>query len=222
MQSTHLKKIPGICHDFGDAVHSMDSELLSGWEKKAPRWKQVHGKSIQEIHTPLQNAGEVDGLWTQAVDLPIAVRTADCVPILLAKKDGSTVAALHAGWKGTLAKIVEAFSDQVQGLHGWIAAVGPCISMAHYQVSAQIIEKFRKTFPDHDPSLFSDPQNHLNLAQVNRLELTRCGAEEVDLIEQCTFSTPSPNDSHSYRFHSYRRNKADDGRQHSVIMKISS
>lgn len=199
MQSSLLKSIPNIEHWFGH-IGAEHGPFGLDWDQKKPHWKQIHGTCIKSIHTPHEEAGECDGLFTEKEDLPIAVVTADCVPILLARTDGSAVAALHAGWRGTLGKIAQIFFAQpeVGSPEKWVATVGPCISMKHYQVSSELLQDFKKEFSHYTPELFlNEPQRLLNLPALNILQLQEIGIHKVENIKVCTFE--------DMRFYSYRR-----------------
>jgi len=89
-----------------------------------------------------------DALMTSNRGEVIGVRTADCVPILISDREGRVVSAVHAGWRGLVARIIpKAIDAFVTGFHirpdQLLAAVGPCISVRRYQVSEEVAEHFR-------------------------------------------------------------------------------
>jgi hypothetical protein len=92
-----LSSISGITHGFGSKDEPIPAHLADVWQHARPSWKQVHGNAIADVTPQQLICGEVDGLITRTRGQPIGVITADCTPILLAKRDGSAVAALHAG-----------------------------------------------------------------------------------------------------------------------------
>jgi YfiH family protein len=141
--------------------------------------------------------------------------TADCVPILLARTDGSAVAALHAGWKGTLACIVDAFAQKLpeRSLQGWVAAIGPSIGACCYRVPEERIELFRQRFPHLTTEVLNQGPDHLDLPLINASELERLDIDQVDMLDECTHCTSK--DSLSV-YHSFRRDGAT-GRQTSLI-----
>jgi copper oxidase (laccase) domain-containing protein len=85
-------------------------------------------------------------MLTDRPGLLLAIATADCVPVLLARRDGREVAALHVGWRGAHAGIVDRFAALVRGRGGdpgdWVAAIGPAAQACCYEVSAELIDSF--------------------------------------------------------------------------------
>lgn len=109
------------------------------------RLRQVHGTVIHEALPGPYARIEGDGLWTHQAGLPIGVRTADCVPILLAGLAGDRpwIAALHAGWRGVLrgilghgVSIYQARGGRPEDLH---YAFGPCIQCCHFEVGPEVV-----------------------------------------------------------------------------------
>ncbi len=185
---------------------------------KLPHWKQVHGVSILEVTSSDQECGEVDGLWTRVPQLPIAVVTADCVPILLMNKNRKTVAALHAGWRGSFQNIVEAFfkslpSDLSNG-EEWSAVLGPSIRACCYEVSADLIQQFKTEFPEIASERIEPTPRKLDLIEVNVYQLLCQGVSEVFIHPDCTFCKKS--DQGDFKYYSYRRGDRK-SRQYSVI-----
>lgn len=116
-ESALLKSIPGIECGFGTRLSPIPAPEVI-W-KNRPQWKQVHGKLCKEILCAEQKSLEVDGHFTALRNTPVPVLTADCVPILFAHKSGRLVAGVHAGWRGTIAKISEnLFSTMAQTAGG--------------------------------------------------------------------------------------------------------
>jgi YfiH family protein len=215
IQSKVLSNITGIKNGFGTASEEVPSELSPEWSVAHPSWKQVHGTGFCEVTSALQKCGEVDSLLTAVAGIPVAVVTADCVPVLFAKKDGSAVAAIHSGWRGTLAGITSRVWDRFRSAgekpSDWVAAIGPAIGPCCYEVSEELVAQF--TAAKHlPPSLIAPTFRHLDLVAIHQAELSAMGFGEVDLIRMCTSCTPG--------FHSFRRDKNSE-RQYSglVILK---
>ena len=117
-----------------------------------PLWlKQVHSARVLEAGREMCNT-EADGLWTDRENLVLAIETADCIPLLLAAGDGSVVCALHAGWRGLAAGIIDnalgALPCHPESLRAWI---GPAVSQQHYEVGDEV----RSAFLDRDARLES-------------------------------------------------------------------
>jgi YfiH family protein len=108
--------------------------------------RQIHGGQIHPATDAVQ-AG--DGLWTMEPGRPIGVRVADCVPVLLAGlvRGSPWVAALHAGWRGTVAGIlrngVALFREQGGHPEALVWALGPGIRKCHFEVGPEVIEAAR-------------------------------------------------------------------------------
>lgn len=212
LQSELLNSIPSIKHGFGTREHQtadLSTPLDAGqwqeiWESR-PIWKQVHETTHAQATRLRQELGGVDAISTQLVGMPIAVVSADCVPILLARRDGSWVAAVHSGWRGTRARILHALWrelwDQGQRPRDWVAAVGPAIGPCCYEVSEEIADAFRI---DHGGTIAVPRFRHLDLASVIRDQLHSLGVSEIDKVSPCTRCTLDPA-SGEPAFHSYRR-----------------
>src|SRR5258708_25663325 len=82
LASPRRERIPGLLHAFGSASEPVPEPFLGSWPEGFPRWKQVHGVRIAEARAPREELGECDGIVCFAAGLPIAVTSADCVPLL--------------------------------------------------------------------------------------------------------------------------------------------
>jgi YfiH family protein len=177
------------------------------------------------VISPGQECGRCDALYSFMRDVPLGIRTGDCVPVLIAHRNGKWVTGIHAGWRGTRARIVQkvlreilkhpkAKGDQPSDC---VAAIGPAIGPCCYQVSAELEKDFKSEFSQAGKYFQSLPNRCLDLPALNEWQLKEAGVQEVDLIRACTFCSQSSNSSES-AFHSYRRN-ANTDRQWSVILK---
>ena len=96
----------------------------------------------------LKTKPKVDAIITDQKKLPIAVLTADCVPILIYDKNKNMIAAIHAGWKGAYKGIIKKVIKFMikKGCHSenMIAAIGPCIAVKNYEIKKDFIKKFLK------------------------------------------------------------------------------
>jgi len=213
VQSSLLSGVPGLTHGFGTREEPIPSEILDAWEALKPSWKQVHKADVAHVIYAHQKCGEVDALWTREFGLPISVITADCVPILLARKDGKAAAAVHAGWRGTRAHILNALWEKLRAQgespKDWVAAVGPAIGPCCYEVSEEIAQDFEREFGTYGKSLAVPRHRILDLPAINAKELERSGVAQVDLLRHCTRCNEA--------FHSYRR-EGGGTRQYSMVM----
>jgi YfiH family protein len=178
VQSPLLERIPGLRHAFGSASEPVPEPFLGSWPQAFPRWKQVHGTRIAEAREAREELGLCDGILCFAAGLPIAVTSADCVPVLAARADGRAVAALHAGWRGTLAgaasELVRALVARGEDPARWQAAVGPAIGPCCYEVSEELARQF------------GSPTRMLDLPALNAVQLRAAGIGEVELLRACT------------------------------------
>lgn len=216
LKSEVLSQVPGIEHGFGTREEPIPNWAKPYWDDHKPRWKQVHGVSVAQIEHPLQECGEVDALYSRSIQIPTSVMTADCVPILLAHRSGSAVAAVHAGWRGTRARILrnlwKRLAQDGEKPQDWVAAIGPAIGPCCYEVSEELARDFQNEFKEMGSHLAVPRHRILDLPWINAEELRQIGLAQVDLIRACTFCTQEP------RFHSYRK-EGGGTRQWSVIMR---
>jgi len=129
---------------------------LAGSEKAAGKLrlvtlKQIHSDAIHVVHAPPARQLQGDALITATPGLTIAVQTADCIPILLADPKRRVVAAVHAGWRGTVARIVMKTLGRMQMLYGTRpsdvrAALGPGVGRCCYPVGLEVVQKFHAQF----------------------------------------------------------------------------
>ena len=113
--------------------------------------KQIHSSIIHRVdaarHEPL--AG--DGLITSTPGMVLAIKTADCVPVLVVDAKRHAVGAFHAGWRGTVARIVEKGVGEMRRHFGSLprdlrAAIGPCVRKCCYSVGPEVIAEFESQF----------------------------------------------------------------------------
>jgi YfiH family protein len=141
----------------------------------------------------------------------VSVRTADCVPILLADRRGKSVAAVHAGWKGTAAGAAAVAVQALFSRYGTnpddiTAAVGPSIGPCCYEVSPELVERF-SAHPEASSWFSRDAKPRLDLWRATRDQLIRAGvqARHIHVCRLCTRD-------HASLFHSYRRDGVRAGR----------
>ena len=184
--------------------------------------RQVHGRQVHRVDGG-SAPEEGDGLWTLTPGLAIAVRVADCVPILLWDPEAGAVGAVHAGWRGTAQDIVGAALDLGQTLGvapGRLrAAIGPSIGPSCYQVGEEVVSGLRGVgLPDED---FLRPERtgrpHVDLRAANRALLVRRGvpSAQIEDVGGCTHCHPD-------RYPSFRRDGALAGRMRGVIRLVPS
>ena len=143
LKSELLSKVPGLLHGFGTLEEPLPCIFSSEWKEKSPLWHQVHGVISAQVEYPHQECGEADALFTFVPAIPVAVVTADCVPILICDQGGNIVAAIHAGWKGIIAGIIpatiQAMDTQASKLMAWL---GPAIGPNSFKAGQDVYEIF--------------------------------------------------------------------------------
>ncbi|QWA09001.1 peptidoglycan editing factor PgeF [Sodalis ligni] len=198
-----IQNVAGVRHGFGDAATLLPVPLQP-WLDTAPVKKQVHGIDIRRVYRPAEPCGEADGLITSTPGILLHVLTADCLPILFCRRDGKSIGVVHAGWRGLLAGIVEAFAAQLaypDGPANWVAAIGPAAGPCCYEVSESLVEDFLQQLAI--PANIVRPRPlHLDLAAIARHKLQALGFQGVDVLRQCTICGTAAG---GHRYTSYRR-----------------
>ncbi len=153
--------------------------------------KQVHGNAValfdagsEPMSTPV-----ADALVTSQLDHALIVFTADCVPILLARADGTRVAAVHAGWRGLLAGVIPRTLEHM-GAGELVAAIGPCLSLARFEVGPEVAEGFHAAGLGAFVHAGGDARPHIDLRHAARLQLEHAGLPRVDVSDRCTWDDP--------------------------------
>ena len=167
---------------------------------------QIHGDVIWETKEPGYTSG-YDAIIAHAPGIFAGVGIADCCPILLADPVRKTTAAIHAGWKGTVAQIVSKTASAMilQGSHpaDILAYIGPCISLAHFEVGDEVAEQFE--FKEKRGARW-----HVDLKASNEAQLRNAGISQIEISEFCTIEN---NDL----FFSHRKEKGVTGRMLAII-----
>ncbi len=180
------------------------------------RVKQVHGDAVLAVHE-LDKASEADALWIHrdhpgAVGVVIGVMTADCVPILLCDRQGSMAAAIHSGWRGTVADIAARAVETLRGAGAdpgdLFAAIGPCIEVDAFEVGEEVAAQFDERFVAR--AGFAKP--HVDLVARVRAQLEGVGipANQIERVGGCTHANPD-------LYFSFRRDGAGIGQHLSFI-----
>jgi YfiH family protein len=264
-----LKKIPGLVHGFstrtgGASLLNSDQRVLNlgftDWDTRETvlknrnafqsalgatdsplvLLKQFHSAVTVFFASPPAQPGKGDALLTNSAGILLGIQTADCVPILLVDPKKRAVAAIHAGWRGTLARIAEKTAGEMR-MHfdsnpaDILAALGPSIGGCCYEVGTEQVTEFTSQFADaaeyfdelrtgEEPNplqwLNRMPPGHqpppknvrLDLRKANRSQLLASGLRDTNIFlsNLCTACHPD-------LFFSYRKEAANSGRLLSVI-----
>ena len=181
---------------------------------------QVHGSHVVRVarERPHDNNLKGDALVSDDPSRVLSVRIADCVPVLLSSDDGKLVAAVHAGWRGVIAGVVLAGLEEMNRssdvpAERIVAAIGPSISIAAFEVGAEVIAEFEKCFGPAGPfRRRPDGKGNVDLRESLFRQLRAAGVpeNEIDTTDRCTFS-------HAEEFFSHRRDKGITGRMAAII-----
>ena len=183
---------------------------------------QVHSNKFIYIDDKykLKIKPKADAIITNQKNLPIAVLTADCAPILICDNKKNMIAAIHAGWKGAhkgiIKKVIKFMIKKGCKLENITAVVGPCIAVENYEIKQDFIKKFLKK--DIKNKIFFKKirnKNYFNLNKYIYSQLKNLKVKNIDVINKDTFN--AKNNFFSAR-RSISRNENDYGRNISIIM----
>jgi YfiH family protein len=219
------QRIPGLIHGFGTRE----------WKRsnfgKHPELKKFKLISLHQIHSDIVHVitgvstrkKSGDAMLTDRSGILLAIKTADCLPVLMADKDGKAIAAAHCGWRSTGQRLVQKVVEGLRKNFGCdpsslLVAFGPSIGGNCYEVGAEVKEEFGKTglegkaFRAHP---FRRTKFLLDLQLSNRLQLLEKGVEDSNIfvVDICTHCDKG--------FLSYRRDREAKSRMFSFIGRVS-
>jgi YfiH family protein len=196
---SELDVLPWLVHGFGTRLADIPAQFA-----QLATLKQIHSSSCVTAEGRSGTLGEGDALLENTPGSVVAVKTADCIPILLIDERLQAVAAVHAGWRGTAARIAagaanamrQRFGTRAADLH---AAIGPGIGKCCYEVGPEVAAQFG-----------GQGRAHVDLAGENRRQLEEIGVTPARIYASnlCTMCRGE-------EFHSFRRDKDASGRLHS-------
>ena len=184
---------------------------------------QVHSAEAITVTVPFADADRphADALVTDRPGLLLGILTADCVPVLFADKEAGVVGAAHAGWQGALGGVTDATVAAMEALGARaeriVAAIGPCIARASYEVDDAFLARFAAADPANERFFADGTRPHHHQFDIEAYVMARLAARGLRTIEALgldTYADPA-------RFFSYRRathrDEAGYGRQISLI-----
>ncbi|MCP4037259.1 MAG: polyphenol oxidase family protein [bacterium] len=192
----------GVAHGFGTRTSVQPPDIL--------RPVQVHGIAVMRVGRGGDTTTrEADAIVCDVAGQSIGILTADCVPILACSESGAAVAAIHAGWRGLAAGVVEAGIEALRGLSpqgdGLFAVIGPHIGACCYEVDSPVLDamtgRFGAGLVQEASSTTREGHAKLDLARLVEVALDRSGvaqARRARFEDDCTSCD-------AVRFHSYRR-----------------
>ena len=231
-RAARLSSVPGLVHGFTDRDGGVSTgryaslDMGAKWGDELDRVlenrrrvaraagfdvaqlrlvKQVHGTAVVRAVEASDDA-EADALWCTREDgVVVGVLTADCVPVLVADRKGRVAAAVHSGWRGTVAGIVpQTIATLVRAgvaASELVAAIGPCIERSAFEVGPEVADRFAAAHVDT-----SGARPHVDLVAAVRDQLQTAGVEAtmIERVGGCTLAHPD-------RWFSFRRDGAGIG-----------
>ena len=183
--------------------------------------RQTHTNCVVNLnHIPENEITETDALVTNQPGICLCIQTADCVPVLLFDPVNRAIAAVHAGWRGTVTKIATLTVKKMNRLYGslpqnLLAVIGPSIGPEVYEVGSEVVKEVRQNIPNPEKTLHENQTGsfHLNLWEANRQLLLAVGLsnENIEISGECTFKE-------NEKYYSARREGIGTGRIVSGIM----
>ena len=208
----------GLRTDDDARAVAANRERLRAALPQEPKWlRQVHGSLVVEADTLADsqvNATEADAAVARRPETVCAVLIADCVPVLLADRAGTTVAAAHAGWRGLAGGVVEkTVARMALAPENLLAYLGPGIGPRAFEVGADVRDAFLAADPGSEAAFAPHaPGKWLaDLFLLARRRLKTAGVTNVYGGGDCTYSDPK-------RFYSYRRDRVT-GRMAALIWR---
>lgn len=215
--------LAGVPHAFLDARQSDAGRFDLARHAQGPVFlRQVHSARAIAVTAPFPgDPPEADALVTATRGLALAIRTADCAPVLLWDRQAGVIGAAHAGWRGALAGVLEATVAAMEHLgasrSAIRAAIGPTIAQPSYEVDVGFREHLLASDISCDDLFVPGRPGHYHFdlpGYVARRLVTGCGIDAVDDLALDTYAN-------GMRFHSFRRathrGEATSGRQVSLI-----
>ncbi len=232
MDSINIHRLPsteGICC-FSTDASSDETEFLNHLSRNHHPIMpiQTHSVNVALVENTRNKYADTDALITQITGLPIGIRTADCVPVILHATDIKAIAAVHAGWKGTLGGIIDNTIDKLLelGAHteNIYATFGVSICKNCYEVDKELAEQFVlkgfNSYVSYPNGKSSKP--HIDLQGINAKRMVNKGILEnhITLNNNCTRCTCDASGKHV--FNSWRRTPGTKSRNLTIAMILLS
>jgi YfiH family protein len=221
LTAPRLRSIPWLVHGFGTRdLREEDFSWMGGfWDFRPVIMRQLHSDIVHQVDAPPPARLSGDALITNVPGLLLVVRTADCLPVLLVDKAKRAVAAVHCGWRGTRARVLERAVRAMDSAYGTkpgslLAAFGPCIGPRCYEVGSEVRDAFTSAgFPDDVmvPAPGRPGKFHLDLRTANIRLLEGLGVKKADIWSAAGCTHCDPN------LLSYRRNRGESRRLYNFI-----
>ena len=218
--SQNLSNIGKVVHGFlsKNYIGDVDEAAHRSGLKRIYTIKQIHSDLVFLLNDEVtkENGTEGDAIVTSMRNLGVGIYTADCVPLLLVDGEARVVAAVHAGWRGTLSGVVNRTIKRIEKDYGILpsdisAAIGPSIGRCCYEVGEEVGIQFMNKYETWSEFLYKkdDSKYFVDLKKANVRNLLDAGVANYEIMDICTKCNRD--------FHSYRREGKGVGRQLSFI-----
>lgn len=198
------------------ALHIEKEQLIIPYQTHSVNALVIDKEFLQQnAEKQIEQLQNIDALITQEKGVCLCVSTADCTPILLYDRKQQVIAAIHAGWRGSVNYIVRKTLEQMNRLYNTqgediFAAIGPCIGFDAFEVGDEVYDAFKQNdFPMEYISGWKPETHkwHIDLQMANSVQLIDFGVptEQIDICDICTFT-------HYEKFFSARRLGIKSGR----------
>ena len=171
-----------------NALNRKVESLFDVWQVHST--KIVCSDTVRPLDAPHK---EADAILTDRPEITLFMRFADCVPIFLFDPIRKVVGIVHAGWMGTVNRIVSLAIDAMVNRYGSkreniLAGIGPSIGPDHYEIGDEVITKVWQTFGQDASGLLNEIDGgiHLNLWEANRILMQRSGVQQIQIAGICT------------------------------------
>jgi len=224
-----LATIPGLRHLFTLKGSDVAMALAESVGRAMPlvTLRQVHGAVVRVVDgrpagAPGESRGpdrreEGDALVVGGPGIAAGVFVADCIPILICDEERRVAAAVHAGWRGTVAGVTGAAIATLRDRFGCEPgslriAFGPCIGPCCFEVGGEVVEALLRAFPDASDCVLAGPPRRIDLVEANRIQARAAGVTEggMQAAGLCTMCRPD-------LLESYRRERGAAGRMAGII-----
>ncbi len=176
--------------------------------------EQVHGNNVIDVCAVDDKAIIADASITREKNIALAIMTADCLPVLLASKQGDEIAAIHGGWRplaaNIIAKTIDKMHTEAKDIVAWL---GPCIGHSAFEVGKEVKDAFVKQSKIFGQAFNeqSDGKFFADLHKIAQLQLYALGIKNIHSLAECTYSE-------SNKYYSYRKQNVT-GRMTTVICR---
>lgn len=209
-----------LFYDMGPGVRAFSTCREAELPYHVVQPHQTHGCTVVEVKSPMTTREDLEGVDALVTDVPglaVGVRTADCIPVLLYDPVRKAVAAVHAGWRGTVQRISQAAIGRMTELYGTCpsdlkAVIGPGIGPDSFQVGQEVADAFLAAGFPQDLTEDRGPKGtdmagglHIDLWRANRWLLEQAGVNDIHVAGICTYA-------HNDLFFSARREGTKCGR----------